>query len=90
MVAKAADAVAGRFKVVRTEIGSTTMSLRDILVRTLETRLSDLGVSFQFPETDQVVSHKPAFEEMMVALNERADSRVAQGDGEGGAGQVEP
>jgi len=70
-VAEAAGAVAGRFKVVRTEIGSTTMSLRNILVRTLETRLSDFGVSFQFPETDQMVSHKPAFEEMMDAFHQQ-------------------
>lgn len=31
-VAKEAHAMAGRFKVVRTEIGATTMSLRDIVV----------------------------------------------------------
>jgi len=31
-VANAAQKISGRFKVVRTEIGATTMSLRDILV----------------------------------------------------------
>ncbi|MCX5977221.1 MAG: DUF6079 family protein, partial [Coprothermobacterota bacterium] len=31
-VASAADKISGRFKVVRTEIGATTMSLRDIVV----------------------------------------------------------
>ncbi len=70
-VTQAAGAVAGRFKVVRTEIGASTMSLRDILVRTLEKRLSDFGVSFRFPATDQLVSHKPAFEEMMDAFHQQ-------------------
>ena len=70
-VVKAASSVAGRFKVIRTEIGATTMSLRDILVRALEAGLSDFGVSFQFPETDQVISHKPAFEDMMDAFDQQ-------------------
>jgi len=35
-VAAAAKKIGGRFKVVRTEIGATTMSLRDILVAELE------------------------------------------------------
>jgi hypothetical protein len=30
-VAKAAERIAGKFKVIRTEIGAVTMSLRDIL-----------------------------------------------------------
>ena len=70
-VAKAAEAVAGRFKVVRTEIGASTMPLRDAMVHTLEKRLSELGINFQFPETDQLVSHKPAFEEMMNAFHQQ-------------------
>lgn len=70
-VTQAAGAVAGRFKVVRTEIGASTMSLRDILVRTLEKRLSDFGVSYRFPATDELVSHKPAFEEMMDAFHQQ-------------------
>ncbi len=70
-VAKAATAVAGRFKVIRTEIGATTMPLRNAMVRSLETGLSDFGVNFQFPETDQLVSHKPAFEDMMGAFDKQ-------------------
>src|SRR3972149_6409901 len=35
-VANVAGKISGRFKVVRTEIGATTMSLRDILVAELE------------------------------------------------------
>lgn len=48
-VADAAGKIGGRFKVVRTEIGATTMSLRDILVAELEEQLGRLGVSYNFP-----------------------------------------
>ena len=44
--AEEAKSVAGTFKVVRTEIGATTMSLRDIIVGELEEHLDTLGVAF--------------------------------------------
>ena len=52
MAAEGAESIAGRFKVVRTEIGATTMSLRDIVLGELEERLNALGVSFVFPTID--------------------------------------
>ena len=69
--ANEAEKVGGRFKVVRTEIGATTMSLRDIVFGELEERLAALGVSFAFPSIDAVVSNKRAFEEMMAAFHEK-------------------
>lgn len=60
-----AASIAGRFKVIRTEIGATTMSLRDILVAELEENLENLGVEFVFPEAGTIASHKRAFEDMM-------------------------
>ena len=54
-VAAATGKIGGRFKVVRTEIGAVTMSLRDILVAELEEQLSGLGASYNFPSADQVV-----------------------------------
>ena len=68
-VAKAAQAIAGKFKVVRTEIGATTMSLRDILVAALEDHLAEMGVSYSFPGSHEVSTNKPAFEEMMAAFH---------------------
>ena len=65
-----AKSVAGRFKVVRTEIGATTMSLRDIVVGELEERLDALGVAFAFPSAADVTGSKRAFEEMMAAFHE--------------------
>jgi len=65
----AAEAIAGKFKVVRTEIGSTTMSLRDILLHAIEERLSLLGVDYTFPGADKVSNNKGAFEDMMVLFH---------------------
>ncbi len=69
-VAKAAGKIGGRFKVVRTEIGATTMSLRDILVAELEEHLAAMGVSFAFPPASKVSNNKRAFEEMMAAFHQ--------------------
>ncbi len=68
-VVSAAAGIAGRFKVVRTEIGSTTMSLRDILVAELEDHLASMGVTYSFPSANTVPNNKRAFEEMMAAFH---------------------
>jgi hypothetical protein len=68
-VAQEARAIAGKFKVVRTEIGATTMSLREILVGELEHSLAAMGVNYNFPDAGEVVTNKRAFEEMMAAFH---------------------
>ena len=68
--AEAAKKIRGRFKVVRTEIGATTMSLRDIVVAELEEHLAAMGVSYSFPSSDQVSGNKRSFEEMMTAFHQ--------------------
>lgn len=70
-VAAAAKQIAGRFKVVRTEIGSTTMSLRDILVAELEEHLSSLDVDYVFPAAHEVINNKRSFEEMMACFHQK-------------------
>ncbi|HBT88457.1 DUF6079 family protein [Desulfobacter sp.] len=65
-----ADKIAGKFKVIRTEIGATTMSLRDILVAELEEHLENMGVSYIFPDSGTITSHKRAFEDMMAKFGE--------------------
>ncbi len=67
--AEAAEQIAGKFQVVRTEIGASTMALRDILAGELEQGLVRMGVAYQFPPTDQVVTNKRCFEEMMAAFH---------------------
>jgi len=68
-VAKAAGAIAGKFKVHRIEI-SSQMTLRDIITQQLELFLEKHGVSYAFPMADKVVNNKAAFEEMMAAFTE--------------------
>lgn len=67
-VAQAASAIAGKFYVLRTEIGATTRSLRDILTQELETYLNQLGIHFQFPTADTITNNKVAFENMMASF----------------------
>ena len=69
-VRAAAAHIAGRFKVIRTEIGATTMSLRDILVAELEENLDKLGVDYVFPAVGTTIGHKRAFEDMMARFGE--------------------
>jgi hypothetical protein len=66
--ADAVQRVAGKFKVVRSEIGSTMMSLREIIVAALEENLAKIGVNFTFPDITKVPGNKPAFEDMMAAF----------------------
>ena len=67
--AEAAAQIAGKFQVVRTEIGASTMALRDILVGELEAGLASMGVAYRFPTADQVVTNKRCFDEMMAAFH---------------------
>jgi hypothetical protein len=68
-VSAAASTIAGKFKVIRTEIGATTMDFRTFVCSHLEERLSDWGVSYRFPPRDQIPNHKGAFEDMMAAFH---------------------
>jgi hypothetical protein len=67
-VATSAANVAGHFRVIRAEIGSTTMSLRDIVCSVLEDGLTKLGVSFEFPATGDRHENKSSLQEMMAAF----------------------
>lgn len=64
-VAESARAIAGKFKVIRIELGSTTMDLREVVCSQLEAALSDWGIEFQFPSRDSIPNHKGVFEDMM-------------------------
>lgn len=64
-VASSAQRIAGKFKVIRTEIGAVTMSLRDILTAEIEEHLAKWGVSYSFPAASSIPNNKRGFEEMM-------------------------
>ena len=67
-VAHAAQSIAGKFKVLRIEIGATTKSLRDIVTQELEQYLAQISVHFQFPAADMITNNKGAFSDMMEAF----------------------
>lgn len=71
LVAEKAKQIEGKFLVVREEIGSTTMSLRDIVCGYIEDHLAALGVDFAFPPANQVRNNKIAFAEMMGAFQDK-------------------
>lgn len=70
-VADAARRIGGKFKVARTELGSTTMDFREFVCSQLEEALASWGVEYRFPPRDKIPNHKRAFEEMMAAFHER-------------------
>lgn len=67
-VREAIDGVAGRFQVIRAEIGATKMGLRDIVCRELENGLKRLGVEFSFPPLETVTGTKESLVDMMAAF----------------------
>ena len=67
-VRDAAACVGARFKVVRAEIVSL-MSLRDVIVGTLEEYLARLGVDYVFPPANTVRENKSSIEAMMAAFH---------------------
>jgi hypothetical protein len=67
-VAERFSAIAGRFHVIRAEIGATEMSLRDIVCTELERGLGKLSVSFKFPDASKVTNTKDSLIEMMTSF----------------------
>lgn len=66
-VADAAKSIAGKFKVIRTEVSAASeMSLRDIVTNLLTDELAEMGVTYAFPPADKITNHKSCFEDMMV------------------------
>ena len=70
-VHKATSTIAGKFKVIQLEIGSTEMSLREIITGHLEEKLAEWGVTFQFPPADKVRENKTSLEAMMDAFHRK-------------------
>lgn len=68
-VSEGAEKIAGKFKVTRIEIGSTTRDFREIICSELSDALSGWGIEYRFPERDKITNHKHAFEEMMTVFH---------------------
>jgi hypothetical protein len=68
-VHESARSVAGRFKVIRAEIGATGIPhLRDVVVAQLEEGLKELGVDYTFPDFATQTNSKDSLQAMMEAF----------------------
>jgi energy-coupling factor transporter ATP-binding protein EcfA2 len=70
-VKKNVTQIAGRFKVIRTELGSTTRTLREAIVSELDNFLEDNGIDYKFPSTDAINNHYEVFATMMDAFDKK-------------------
>lgn len=71
-VAKAArDGIAGHFQVLRTEVGTTRMALRDILFGHIEAFLAKREVEYRFPSLMETSNSKDPLIAMMGCFGER-------------------
>ncbi len=69
-VRDAAAPIAGRYRVIRAEIGATQMSLRDIITTELTEGLKAMGVDYSFPDLTKVTGTKKYLEAMMQAFEQ--------------------
>lgn len=71
-VREAANKIAGKFKVIRFEVGASKKAFADIVTDNLTNGLAEMGIDYQFPAMDEISSnHKPYFEEMMALFHQR-------------------
>ncbi len=71
-VAEAMEPIAGRFQVLRMEIGATQMPLRDIVLKEqLEPFLRGLGIEVSFPSLEETSNTKDPLLEALAVFQER-------------------
>ena len=65
---EAAKPIAGKFEVLRIEIGSTEASLRTIITSNIEQDLARRGIKYKFPDVGNITNNKDALVAMMAAF----------------------
>ncbi len=60
-----AKCIAGRFEVLRIEIGASQMSLRNIILNKVKQDFEDRGLSFSFPDEKEIITNKDVLLKMM-------------------------
>jgi hypothetical protein len=71
----AAKPIAGKFEVLRIEIGSTEASLRAIITGNVEKDLAQRGISFKFPDVGNITNNKDGLIAMMAAFAEKYNDK---------------
>lgn len=67
--AKEMESIAGKFEVLRIEIGGVTMSLREILFGFIEDDFASRGIDFEVPDFNTVRDNKKLIRDMMMAFS---------------------
>lgn len=70
-VQAAVQPIAGRFQVLRAELGGVTRSLRDSVLAELERFLDEAGTPFTFPPADAVTNNKEALIQAVAGFSQR-------------------
>ncbi len=69
--AEDAKVIAGKFEVLRIEIGATTMSLRDIILGKIKEDFKIRGIDFSYPAQHEIVNNKGILDNMMTLFAEK-------------------
>lgn len=72
---EAAASIAGKFEVLRIEIGSTEASLRAIITSNIQQDLASRGIAYSFPDVGNITNNKDALVAMMAAFAEKYGDR---------------
>lgn len=67
--AKSMEPIAGKFEVLRIEIGGVTMSLREILFGFIQDDFDSRGIDFEVPDFSTVRDNKKLIKDMMMAFS---------------------
>ena len=71
MFASNMERIAGKFEVLRIEIGGVTMSLREILFGFIQDDFDRRGIDFEVPDFNTVKDNKKLIRDMMMAFSEK-------------------
>lgn len=70
-LAKEMECIAGKFEVLRIEIGGVTMSLREILFGFIQEDFENRGIAYEMPDFANVRDNKKIIKDMMMAFSEK-------------------
>ena len=71
LFAEDAKIIAGKFEVLRIEIGASTMSLRDIILSKVKEDFNVRGLDFSYPAQNQIVNNKGILTDMMALFAQK-------------------
>ena len=69
--AKSMERIAGKFEVLRIEIGGVTMSLREILFGFIQEDFEKRGIKFDIPDFSTVRDNKKLIKDVMIAFSKK-------------------